>query len=1109
MRRRITTAKREEIEKEQKLLDSTIVRPFESLQGLPISYSRPPGQYEDILKNPLTVKDSAVLYNSLLRSRNTFVHHAPMFKLHWVRQTAYAKKLAEMDKEKQKEVLEERDKRRFAKATSNSLEAHFRQPVLTPEINARDVMSKLCESSITLGPHTMDIRIYIAKDARSDKSKRGQPLAPGPGDQTISLNRAFLTLPPLESTQSAPSEQPSNTNGTSLGATETSMPDSQPAPEGTSDTKPSQTSHTSVANVTSSETNKESEQVQSSLQQPSSTDNPENVPSQKIGEESTNQDANEESSKDLQREKDVPEFELRKDASQDEKLVEDDKMEIDEAPVSLASPTEETKKEEPMLEEIAENDAKPSTTDSETVKEEGALSDNEAVKEEDVIKEKGDQENVAVENDSKESDSKENIPEESPLEANGPLENNSAETQPNESGNVGIESNEESANEDEDHEETIQKELPLNAEEPKENESMEVEGVSAPAVSLKEKADEEENQSKAPDEEHESNEEEKASNETEEVTDLKVDEEEQKPTEDKEIKKEDQDEDFNKEDVKKEDDEEDPGVKSEETPPPPKRRPGRPPKRGRPRKVPVEEPPARNTDGPRRLSRLQQEASKPPPAPPLPSPSPSPPPRRRYKRRGRPPKNPRPETTSEEEEEEESPEPEPQPKIKRGRGRPRIHPIVEPKKEEEKDDAKEKTADGKDQKETGTVLGRKPPNSQGVQAPSRPPANLQSLENVIMISNLNTIAETDLSLNGLMQRVASGQAPEEEVNKFKGYIEQARRMGPQPHHADLFFKHGLPLPPNFPKVYPAQQRIEPSMSYPQRQNAAPKLTAFQERYLYNATLVIEFHENANVRYIIPQDSICDVLPPEKAPPEDTEEGMEYKDVLFSHMWIHNMDEVLRFEKDMEEYDKELVAFKKEQEEKKKLAEENEKRVAEGLPILEEPVSNEPRASRTKKKASGSQKVDDGPALPKDPSLKFTTYSFTLHNIPTKYVPIVINSVKPAPEIRERMQKILRTGTRIPSHFLWYRVDARLDEKFAESLRCKAVEEEMNMPGYVPPVEPKKRKTPQIKNPKQKKMKEESPDARPLVQGYPLTAKGYTPVLNTGVTGPETPSAVMH
>ena len=40
IRRRITTSKREEIEKEQEELSKTIIRPYDVLQSLPVSYSQ-------------------------------------------------------------------------------------------------------------------------------------------------------------------------------------------------------------------------------------------------------------------------------------------------------------------------------------------------------------------------------------------------------------------------------------------------------------------------------------------------------------------------------------------------------------------------------------------------------------------------------------------------------------------------------------------------------------------------------------------------------------------------------------------------------------------------------------------------------------------------------------------------------------------------------------------------------------------------------------------------------------------------------------------------------------------------------------------------------------
>lgn len=1242
MRRRITTAKREEIEKEQKLLDTTIVRPFEVLQGLPTSYSAPPGQYEEILKNPLTVKDSAALYNSLLLSRNTIVQHAPMFKLHWVRQTAYAKKLAEMDKDKQKEVLEDREnKRRFAKATSNSLEAHFRQPVLTPEINARDVMSKLCESSITLGPHTMDIRIYIAKDSRSDKSKRGEPLAPGPGDQTLCLNRAFDSVVPEDPTVTddgkvssdgkvstdanvstganvstcanvstgvnMPSDEPqastSSVNGSSSAAStsepsqvsstqapsETSLRNmnSPPSPQPNSDAPNSAVVKDTTIEETHIATEKQSQTTQSTSQSQTS-DESQAIKEQSIeqkatqvtssspppsAEESTVTNSNTQNSLHLKDQDamqvDTPELRSTELSNESKNLS------LENATIGLKTSSETTKYQLPGDIEPMEIDENPSSVETKPTQAEDQDHLKKAVAEEELhdpnaSREKEDaraeellstvetSENKELEVKDIEVDEEKSsgeLPESSDTDQGEKLQENQktptteevsseqkTQADNKETGNnisdMGSQDNKEIQENDEKLTQSqIQKQLPTIADSDKKSnadasemipdnemvekkEAVQVVEAKADHDMKEEEGDEEENE--------EEEEEEDVSEESDES------EEEVRP---RKYKMQEEDLDYRERGSGKFGSRKRSGSKGT--------------------KIKVED----LVEPTRRLSRLKQEAMKPPP-PRSPSPEPLPP-KPKGKRRGRPPLKPRPES--------EDPTPESKPVEvvkKRGRGRPRIHPIVEPKppkkedeegvkkegeldndkeevpkkkkekmkkeaaeedekKKEEKDEEKkkkEKEEEEEKQKQMQKQMEEeenekkeaklaeeekaKPaeppaqPEPAPVAPPPPPPATFQSIESYIMIENLNTIALTDLSLNDLMRDVALGTASEAEVERFKMYIEQAKRMGPQPHHAEIYFQRGLPLPPNFPRVYPNRPVYDPQMAYRQKQINALKLTAFQERYLFNATLVIEFHENANVRYIIPQDSICEVIAPEKPPPDDAEEGTEFQDVLFSHIWIHNMDEVLRYESELQAYDQEMEKYNKEQEIKKKFAEENERRLAEGLPPLEEMISNEPRTLRTKKKASGSKKKDDAPQFPADPNLKYTTYSFTLHNIPTKYVPIVTNSVKPAPEIRARMEKVLRLGTRVASYYLWYRVDARLDEKVAESLRFKAVEEEEDMPGLVPPVEPKKRKPSQNKNPKQKRMKEGSPDGRPVVQGYPMTAKGYTPVLNTGVTGPE-------
>lgn len=760
MRRRITTAKREEIENEQKILDNKIVRPFETLNGLPISYNEPPhGNYEEILKNPLTIKDSAVLYNSLIRSRNTYVFHAPMFKLHWVKQTTYAKKLAEMDKEKQKEILKDSsNRRRFAKATTNSLEARTRIPVLSPDVNARDVMSKLCEASMTLGPHTMDIRIFIAKDARSEKSRAideikkfgGKPASPVPqavhnelvkpeadkpgahahtskspptGEMGLMLKSySEIGRPRISATENAPPN---------LNVTGTEMP-------------PTETTHQSQEDKLASS--------------PEGTGlNPGKVAEPKEKEiENTGKDS-------------------RNDTSDPDK--------------ATASP-------------IFSGQGSPAISNSDKI----------------IIGARGFSSKATT------LSSEPTVPE---------AEENSKSASPTKS----VEGPEQSTS----HEE-VKKSSPN--------------PVSG----------------------------------------------------------------------------EDPSVKS------------------------------------------KPEAS-----------------------------------------------------------------------------------------------GSKIPASA-----SRPsPANLQSIDNTIMISNLNAIAKVDLSLNDLMKEVALGKASEVQISTFKRYIERAKQMGPQPHHAELYFSKGIPLPPNFPKPYlprTVDRRTPPLLRL--KVHNPMKLTAFQEKYLHNATLVFEFLENPNVRYIIPQDSICEVLNPEYPAPPDAEEGAEFNDVLFSHIWTHNVEEMENYERKQQEYELEL--FKREEEERAAKEEEEKKskelgEPAEGDQAVEAPLPDA-RALRTKKKAPPPKKKK--PLVPPEkPAVRYTAFSFTVHNIPARYIPIVRNSMKPLKQVQEQMKNVLATGNRVASSYLWYQVDARLDEAFAEDLRNAAVEEEKNMTGFVPPVEAKKRKPRDYKAMRAKKLKE--------------------------------------
>lgn len=197
IRRRITSSRRDEIEKEQEILSNVIVRPFDVVANLPVSFNPPPnGAYDSVMKNPLTVRDSAILYRSLMKSRHVYVHTAPMFDLYWVKQSSYARKLVEQDRPLPKSLKEE--------------SSGEREPILGHEFSARDAMVKLCDASMSLGPHEFAIRLFIAKDDRSDKTPKHKETGSNldSNNATSSLKDSKVTAEatsPSSKSQEAPS----------------------------------------------------------------------------------------------------------------------------------------------------------------------------------------------------------------------------------------------------------------------------------------------------------------------------------------------------------------------------------------------------------------------------------------------------------------------------------------------------------------------------------------------------------------------------------------------------------------------------------------------------------------------------------------------------------------------------------------------------------------------------------------------------------------------------------------------------------------------------------------------------------------------------------------
>ena len=733
IRRRITNARRQQIEQEQKRLENSIVRPFDVLNGLPVTFGPPPtGHYEDVLKQPLTIKDTGVFYRSLMKSRFNYVHICPMFRLYWVKQSSYAKKLAAIDKPLPKSSRED------------MVLTKDRVPVLGLDTSARDVMVKLCDASMTLGPHDFDIRLFIVKDERSEKPKKDK-------------------------------SAPQTAQPTQSGPTDPNKP-SNPAPQ------------------------------------------------------------------------------------------------IPKNPTPANSTTEK-------------NGTTPSST-----------------------------------NTSKSNDA-------APASDQNKL---SSDT-------------------------NLTKEKPA--------------GVPATTKS-----------------------------------------------------------------------------------------------------------PAPPTPAP-------TQAPAPAPAPPRPSP---------------------------------------------------------------------------------------PPQS------SSDPHNMQSVENTIMISNLNTIARTDESLNQLMKIVALGKATPQQISTFQGYIKRAREMGPQPHHAYLFANQPYPksMKPPKDRKYVKDKKLK---DIPRNQ----KLTAFQERYTNNATLLFEFVENPNVRFMLPKVAVAEVLPPSTMTNADGDDNSDNKDILISFIWVHNQKEIDTYEEKLANYNKIMEereaeakkiedAKKAEEEAEKSKSEENQDKVAgeethnekptgenegndsnESTPVvktetIDAPANSEEKSNENEVKEEPSDTAKDvieeptpakrrlpprkaskkkkppprkGPKKlekPVEPEIRFTTMSYTVHGIPSRYVPIIMNSFEPLDKVQEKMKHILDVGTRTSSFYLWFQVDGKLDEKLAEEIRSQLVQEEKKMPGVVNAVKEVKKR--QKKDPlltKAKKMKLEgnsetgTPSSNNDVNMNGPGMEPSAPAPNTTVTGQTTPAVTTN
>lgn len=172
------------------LLKQTQNRPFKVVHQLPQS-SVPPDY--SVLKNPLSVKDSAVLYNALIVSRHNWLYN--VFETYWSRKEhlLLLHQIKEL-RERQKEIPD----------------PEANKQILDLEERKRDRMSKLCDCEMMCGPHIFKAQFFMVREEKKleeihqestgqEPPSQGELKTPEPKDQTsnetaqVELSKEGLT----------------------------------------------------------------------------------------------------------------------------------------------------------------------------------------------------------------------------------------------------------------------------------------------------------------------------------------------------------------------------------------------------------------------------------------------------------------------------------------------------------------------------------------------------------------------------------------------------------------------------------------------------------------------------------------------------------------------------------------------------------------------------------------------------------------------------------------------------------------------------------------------------------------------------------------------------
>ena len=260
-----------------------------------------------------------------------------------------------------------------------------------------------------------------------------------------------------------------------------------------------------------------------------------------------------------------------------------------------------------------------------------------------------------------------------------------------------------------------------------------------------------------------------------------------------------------------------------------------------------------------------------------------------------------------------------------------------------------------------------------------------------------------------------------------------------------------------------------------------KLSPLQERYNTGASLVFEFIENPSSRFVIPRDTIYELIENDEEDNEtedsdgkanskhnDAEGNIKnenqasvshpkspYITALASFLLVHNQKEIDGWERrqaeakaaEEEREKKRLEALKAEEEEASKntIAENARKRRRKRSTW----GSSNKRATRASKQAKEIEQLrrEEEDFHEEDDELRntnaaedlrpipvYSCVTMKLSKIPFRFSSFVLESGNNAEEKRKNMEEVMKEGTRIPLSQLWYQIDGIKDELLGETLR---------------------------------------------------------------------------